>query len=182
LCDITGTARRIRALNAIGWPMRELAKRLDCTRQAVQRLALEENPLVQLRTAGRVRALYWELSATPGPSVRARQQAAAKGWPTPIAWDDIDDPNEKPQRTSAEPAYVVDLRDDQVDEDAVEQAVRGAYRYGKLRPVDRIETYRRLRAAGMGHGAVQTRLSINGTTMRKLLELVAAAERTRVAA
>lgn len=94
--DATGTARRIRALVAIGWSYDQIGQRLGCAWRNVQRLALQKRPTVEQRTARRVARLYRELSVRPGPSQRARSIADRKGWYSPIFWDRIDDPNEHP--------------------------------------------------------------------------------------
>lgn len=97
LVDGTGTARRVRALVAIGWPYTQIAARLGCSWQAVQHLALRTSPAVQHRTYRRVAVLYRDLSGVPGPSASSRRRAVVKGWSTPIAWGrDIDDPAAQP--------------------------------------------------------------------------------------
>jgi hypothetical protein len=91
-----GTARRLRALNAAGWPIGELAARMACTRQNVALLwrADERGVKVTRVNAARVAALYRELSTVPGPSSSAAKRAASRGWATPQQWDgaDLDDP------------------------------------------------------------------------------------------
>lgn len=89
-----GTARRIQALSAIGWPQTSIGPKLGHGAQwANQLLARDE---VFSSTAQKVDRLYRELCMTPGPSERARQTAKRHGWPPPLAWDNIDDPNEEP--------------------------------------------------------------------------------------
>lgn len=96
LVDATGTRRRCHALAALGWPLSEQARRLGI------HPALYHRSMQSARvTAGRaraVRALFDELSMTPGPSNRTRIQAAGKGYLPPLAWDDdlIDDPEHLP--------------------------------------------------------------------------------------
>jgi hypothetical protein len=43
-----------------------------------------------------VDTMYQELSMQPGPSVHTARRAKAAGWVTPLAWDNIDNPNEAP--------------------------------------------------------------------------------------
>lgn len=87
LIDGTPTHRRIQALIAIGWPKKELARRLGVGRSLQIR-----TDLVTARTARKVDALYRELAYTPGPSTRARTYAADRGWLSAMHWDDrIDD-------------------------------------------------------------------------------------------
>jgi hypothetical protein len=117
--DATGTARRLQALAAIGWPATELASRLGYTpRQARTRIADLRHPTGRAyrTTAEAVARLYNELSGTPGPSSSARIRAHRAGWAPPLLWDgiNIDDPAarpavDEPAPTPAQPAKVVDL-------------------------------------------------------------------------
>ncbi|WP_396921614.1 hypothetical protein [Mycolicibacterium sp.] len=89
-----GTKRRIRALAAIGWPLKQQGRQLgktDCARNL-----LAGGEVVLSSTALKVDQLYQQLSATAGPSNRSRLIARSKGWPPPLAWDSIDDPDELP--------------------------------------------------------------------------------------
>lgn len=100
LVDATGTARRLRALVALGWPRAHLERHLGISSRTAWLLtaAPQAPDMVTVSTREAVRSLYDELSLTiPGPSraaTRARRIAAARGWPPPLAWDDdvIDDP------------------------------------------------------------------------------------------
>jgi DNA-directed RNA polymerase specialized sigma24 family protein len=118
-------------------------------------------------TAAKVRALYNELSMTPGPSPRSRRLAKAKGWPPPLAFDDetIDDPDVQPNRgwgAVAEP----------IDEVAVLRALRS--RDTRLRPVERAEVVRRLTDAGMSATEIAARLGIAPRSVQRIRSKVAA--------
>ena len=95
-----GTARRLQALMAIGWDQHALAVELGWSHTRVSNLVRRENLQVTAATAARVCAVYERLCMTPRwgtGSVRyVRGYAARKGWPPPLAWDDIDDPAETP--------------------------------------------------------------------------------------
>ena len=98
--DAIGTARRLQALAALGWPPSELARRTGVSRSTFEHIVKGH---IQRTSAGVVAAvsdLYEELSMTPGPSDHWRRMAADKGWTPPLAWDDdtIDDPDAKPDR------------------------------------------------------------------------------------
>ncbi len=122
LVDQTGTARRLRALVAIGWSQSRLAVRLGW-------LPTSAGPVfhgthrVTVATARAVQGLYAELwDQTPTAATRferrgitmAKRYAAAHGWAPPAAWDDdqIDNPAATPfvgdtatrRRTSGRPA------------------------------------------------------------------------------
>jgi hypothetical protein len=94
--DATGTRRRIQALAAIGWSMGEQSRRLGWHESMAH--SLTKRRWVIPGTAAKVAALYDELSMTPGTNLRARNEAARKGWAVPLAWDDdeIDDPAARP--------------------------------------------------------------------------------------
>lgn len=100
MVDATGTARRIRALQAIGWPLYHLDRALGHgdgnprTSNYVHNLCHRER--VRASTAAKVARIYDQLSGTPGPSERVRNLARKRGWAPPLAWDDIDDPDEAP--------------------------------------------------------------------------------------
>lgn len=100
LVPATGTRRRLQALHAIGWDQRTIARRLGMGDSNYRRVLLYPGQQsVHAETAAAVRDLYRALWATPGPSPAARDRAAARGWVSPLAWDDdtIDDPHAQPQ-------------------------------------------------------------------------------------
>lgn len=113
-----GTRRRVQALAALGWRWQDIAARTGTSYQSVQRLALLDQA-VHVATVERIRAVYDQLSATPGPSELTRRRAAAKGWVPPLAWDDdtIDDPNALPNLGGPST--------DAIDPIAVDRAVQG---------------------------------------------------------
>lgn len=164
LVDATGTARRLQALNRIGWRFTDLAARLGCTYQNVALWAAMTSPRVDRTTATRVANLYRELAGTPGPSALAAQRAAAKGWHSPIAWDNIDDPNEQPD------LGVVNITR---GETLAERAVRHA---------QRLEEFRNLRDAGVGRKRIQDQLHINSKVYVKLLAQIQDTDAGQVAA
>lgn len=92
--DATGTRRRIQALVAMGWPQSVLAKELGTTQTGVS--AWVRRDKVTSETAIAVAELFRRWGMTPGPSQLSRDRARANGWVTGAAWDDIDDPDEKP--------------------------------------------------------------------------------------
>lgn len=101
------STRRIRALQAIGWPLHLIDQHLghgDGRDKGGPNYVwnLMARDVVRIDTAKKVAALYDRLCMTPGPSNRARLNALAKGWAPPLAWDNIDDPDERP----AEPEKV----------------------------------------------------------------------------
>jgi AraC-like DNA-binding protein len=109
--DPTGTARRIQALVAIGWPMRYLAAHFGIgdtyVHQIIQRSTKDH--LVLAATAEKIAARYEHVKtlqpARHGVRARnvkqARNMAASRGWPPPKYWADrmdvIDDPDFEPE-------------------------------------------------------------------------------------
>lgn len=93
-----GTARRLKALAADGWPAVELARRLGVTQQMVSYLRNPPGRLVRRDNAERVAALFDQLEGHPGPSEWTRSRAVIAGWHTSMAWLylDIDDHKVRP--------------------------------------------------------------------------------------
>ncbi|MCF8605133.1 hypothetical protein L5I01_17400 [Gordonia sp. HY442] len=93
-----GTTRRLQALVAIGYNQRDLMRQLDWAWEG-NHLNLFHGRIdsVSARKARDVAGLFAELAMTPGPSSRARNRGVKLGWAPPLAWDDIDDPNETPE-------------------------------------------------------------------------------------
>lgn len=87
IVDATGTARRLRALAAIGYPGNDLAARIGGTKTFVSDICNDRRRRVRRATANRVEAVYRELAATLGPSDYTRAWAKRRGWPTPDQWD-----------------------------------------------------------------------------------------------
>ncbi|WP_327029734.1 hypothetical protein OG989_04210 [Micromonospora sp. NBC_01740] len=138
--DSTGTARRLQALTAIGYDANKLAAELGIAGQPVRRWRRQTRPKIAARYHKMIAGLYERLALTPGTSAEARRLAARKGWAGPLAWDDIDDPNEQPHLDGPK------TDTDDFDPVTVGQAVDGDLTYEQLaahRP-DVVETVRRL--------------------------------------
>lgn len=98
LVDPTGTHRRIRALMALGWTMQEIGARCGHPNRSWAGELLK-SATVHEHTAARIADAYESMSmVVPIGKLRGRTRALAqrKGWHPPLAWDDIDDPNETP--------------------------------------------------------------------------------------
>ena len=160
--DATGTRRRLQALIAIGWPIRELAQQMGWTGNPGLLLYGKRNQ-VHKHTAALVAEVYDRLWNVPGPSARSRRAARQAGYAPPLAWDVIDDPAAVPNLGAA-----VDVLP---DEEAVRRALAGQTTFSRLQPADRVEAYRRLVAAGAGPGTICRRLGISSGTQRTLAKL-----------
>lgn len=94
-----GTRRRIQALKAIGHSGADIGARLGTTYQAVHKLEHSAAPTVFATTAVAVRRVFDEMCMTQPTgyhATRIRNQATRRGYAPPLAWDDIDDPDEQP--------------------------------------------------------------------------------------
>lgn len=92
LVDPAPTVRRLRALAAIGWTLRDVARHAGCSAETLRpfRRGTSGSRRASSGLAAAVARAYSELENTPGPSPRTRQVAAAQGWHPPGWWDDID--------------------------------------------------------------------------------------------
>lgn len=94
LVPCLGARRRIQALAVMGWPQKEIAARIGETHKHLSQFIQRER--ITADKARRIAAVYDQLSMTQGPSQQCRERAKAAGWLPPLAWDDIDDPDETP--------------------------------------------------------------------------------------
>lgn len=91
MVDATGTVRRIRALQALGWTYGDMGARYGYGENWANMLT--RRPLVVSTNAERITQIYDDLCMVipVGPyATRTRNLARRKGWPPPLAWDDID--------------------------------------------------------------------------------------------
>jgi lambda repressor-like predicted transcriptional regulator len=144
-----GTIRRIRALSRLGWAMRDIERVSGVKLHTLREISSAEPPHVKVSNAEGVAAAYAELCMALPPSGRTasqvRSKAAAKGWPPPLAFDDIDDPTTHPS------GVLTSKTRDHKPKDVVEEAVVLALVQG--RPVEsnraeKVEAMRRWLAAG----------------------------------
>ena len=113
-----GTARRIRALVALGWTYNAITRETGISATHLSDIA-RQTPRGRVggHAATTIRATYDRLSMTRPDGAyadRARRTAQHLGWPPPLAWDDIDDPDEtptghKPGRGRATTFHVEDI-------------------------------------------------------------------------
>ena len=99
-----GTVRRIQALQALGWGIPALARESGLPVPTLRNPAYR-GERVRTATADRVSAMYERLAMVRPDGMyaeRSRRQAARKGWLPPLAWTDIDDPDEHPDLTATD--------------------------------------------------------------------------------
>jgi hypothetical protein len=96
--DPTGTIRRIRGLQVLGFTMDQIGAAAGFNRNTVWRIQREK--WIEAATRDRIDAAYRELMRNPtqGKSKRTANSAKAKGWLSPFAYDDIDAPPVQTER------------------------------------------------------------------------------------
>jgi hypothetical protein len=167
--DATGTRRRLQALIAVGWPTELLANQLERRPNSLQRSMVSAS--VTARTAREVASLYEQLwNATPPRATSeqraaadaARAHAAAQGWPSPLAWDDIDtDPTNTMQTAGL-------AQRNEIDEIAVERALAGdGVFYHNLTSAEQQEVIQRLTAGGKSIREIATQLNTTKRTVSR---------------
>ena len=126
--SLMGTRRRIQALAAIGYSYNQIAVALKIDRRAVSRWATVTDETITSREAARVARLYERWCMTlPDDSNHRRdyftREARRKGFLPPLAWDDIDDPNNN--QVSILPEKVSDRSKILIDEVVVQRVLSG---------------------------------------------------------
>lgn len=165
---ILGARRRIQALLAIGWSMEDMSRRVGKSRAWIHvTINANQSGLIYRRNFDIIAALYEELSMTLPPETRCtgRQRAWARrnGFAPPLAWDNIDDPNEQP-RLSREHVR----RMDDYDPVVVERILAG----DRLEPsvAERRAVVERLWTRGLGPVAIAARCGFDKDTVGKDIE------------
>lgn len=152
--DAFATQRRIQALVAMGWSMSVLGARLGISRHGVA--AVLTRPRIRETSAARIASLFDELAMKPGPSEMARSRSRARGWVTAMAWEDIDDPADRPHDGSecdgAERAG-----------DGVVLAFQGVV--ADLTPEERREVVSTLAAQGLSDAVIGRRTGVSAQTI-----------------
>lgn len=105
LVPAVGTVRRLQALAAMGWSLTWSGREAGISETYARALAAGRRSRVSVELAGRVDAVYRRHCMKPGPSKCAKTSALGNGWVTAVAWDDIDEPAEKPYRPRLRSAY-----------------------------------------------------------------------------
>lgn len=92
-----GSARRLRALQALGWPLNCITA--EISNSQINWIAAHPNAQIPARAARAVATTYDRLSMRPGPSARTAAWAARHHLHPPLAWDDadIDRPDGQPK-------------------------------------------------------------------------------------
>lgn len=99
--DPTGTVRRVQALVALGWPVRLIAEEANVNEKSLRTFMYSPGDTVTVTRAEAIAVVFERLCMTRGPSKASATIARKRGYVPPLAWDDIDDPNEVPEGVAA---------------------------------------------------------------------------------
>jgi hypothetical protein len=148
----TGTRRRLRALARMGYGLQTLSATAGVQFSTLA-MVRNNNERVSAKIAAAVRETYDRLHMTPGTDRQAACQAAEKGWPPPLAWDDID--------TDAHPSRYTEPngRKGYVDHAAVERRLAGDRRV-RVNHDEAAEVVRRALRAGRSTTWVEQTLGL----------------------
>jgi hypothetical protein len=146
--------RKLRALIALGHSQAALGERLSKSPGYVSMVVtnLRECTHYDPEFWVAVDNLYRELCMTPGTSVRSLRRGAKNNWPTPLAWDDIDDPDEEPTAQTYE-------RDRDIDEAVILRNMAGDR--VPATHAERIEIVVRMLDLGYSHKHIEAKTGIS---------------------
>lgn len=91
-----GAMRRVRALSAMGWPLWWTAERAGLSETGIRDICSGRTRVVSRARFEAIDRVYRTHAMKVGPSDAARNTARAKQWVTAAAWNDIDDPKDRP--------------------------------------------------------------------------------------
>lgn len=162
-----GYQRRIKALMALGWSYQALADAAgwahrNHVRRVVEGQKGKPTRYLERATASTIGEVFERLCMTvpQGPyAKRTRMLAARKGYLPPLAWDDIDDPNERPAKVYSH-AKRVDR--DHVDPIVIERVLAGDRQ--PMTTKERREVVARARALGWSEETIYARTGIAKAT------------------
>lgn len=97
-----GAVRRVQSLLALGWTHEQIMELTDGYHTG-RLLSSRKGPPLSISAANwrKVDRAFRALSARRGPNTRAAGMARGLGYVPPAAWDDIDDPLERPKGAAA---------------------------------------------------------------------------------
>lgn len=165
---VLGARRRLQALACLGWSSIVIAERYGMHADNLNMLRRgDREHYIRRGFAARIAAAYDDLHMEPAPRGRgatwAQGYAAKNGWVPPLAWDDIDDPDEKPKGITRQHKSRSD-----VDEVAVARTLEGRKPPGLTRAeVD--EVVRRWQSSGRSQEECERFTGINASRVLKRL-------------
>ncbi|MFG3660284.1 hypothetical protein [Streptomyces sp. NPDC047706] len=106
-----GATRRIRALYSLGHSRADIAALSGLSMASISLLAEGRWKILDNRAATALADAYRQLAHRRGTNWKNARRAAAEGWHGPLAWDDIDNPDEQPE---TEQVNDLDLKRDEL--------------------------------------------------------------------
>lgn len=101
-----GTLRRLQALHALGWPIKHVMLMTGHNPEIGKKALRGEHDNFSAEVRRDIAELYERVAMTLPPTnvpagvkaaqARAKRRSAEAGWAPPLAWDNIDDPDERP--------------------------------------------------------------------------------------
>jgi hypothetical protein len=91
-----GATRRVRALSAMGWPLWWTAAHAGISDTGIRDICRGRTKMLNRATFEAIDRVYRKYAMRFGPSEAARRTARAKQWATAPAWNNIDDPADRP--------------------------------------------------------------------------------------
>lgn len=149
------TSRRLQALARLGWCFTDIGAEIGVSGQLISKWA--GTATINYRATLLIKDVYERLSMALPPddaiTTRQRRLAESKMWPPPLAWDNIDDPNEKPKNNTT------GIRG--VDWVQVKAATSGELAYWKLGKTEKKAALRWLHEQGLTDRQMSVRLKAN---------------------
>lgn len=99
---VLGATRRVRALSAMGWPLWWTAAQAGLSDTGLRDISSGRTKTINRTNFDAINRVYRTYAMRIGPSDSARDTARAKQWATAAAWNDIDDPNDKPHSVTGQ--------------------------------------------------------------------------------
>jgi len=96
LRDSTGTVRRLRALAWAGFGIGTMQRETGIIASTLSDIRQGRFPRVSHHNAMAIRDAFDRLCLTDGGEARAKRDARRHGWVPAMAWDDIDNPLDRP--------------------------------------------------------------------------------------
>lgn len=101
LTDSAVSVRKLKALSALGWSMREVFASVGASNGAQTIARFESRGKINIKTEAIINEAYKKLCMKVPPDNRfsriMRGHARTKGYAPPMAWDNIEDLNEQPK-------------------------------------------------------------------------------------
>lgn len=92
-----GPTRRVRALYSLGHSRADIAALSGLSKASISLLAEGRWKVLDNKAATALANAYRQLAHRRGSNWKNERRAAAEGWHGPLAWDDIDNPDEQPE-------------------------------------------------------------------------------------